>query len=218
MIVLGANLRFAKHLPHRDLPPRNEPSLYQQLGLAALGLSQEVFEKALSGYQSLYNDSLLSKPEFLSIADFSQSANIKRLYVIDMINCKVLFHTYVAHGRNSGDEYACSFGNKAESYKSSLGFYLTGNTYQGAHGLSLRLKGCEAGINDHAEARGIVIHGADYVSDQFIRKNGRLGRSHGCPAVPENLCRPIVNSIKDGSVLFIFYPDTNYFKQSVFCD
>ena len=121
-----------------------------------------------------------------------------------------MFNTYVAHGRNSGEEFAINFANTINSYKSSLGFYITGNTYQGKHGLSLRLKGIEKGINDDAEKRGIVMHGAKYVSESFIKQCGRLGRSEGCPAVPEELCTPIVNFIKDGSCVFVYYPDKNY--------
>jgi hypothetical protein len=152
----------------------------------------------------------------LSIADLSQSANAKRLYVIDLDKRQVIFNTYVSHGRNSGEEFARFFGNKPECYKSSLGFYVTGSIYTGAHGISLRLKGVEEGINHHAEQRGIVMHGASYVSESFIRKNGRLGRSQGCPAVPEEECQHIVNSIKEGSCFFIFYPDSGYFSRSAF--
>ncbi|MFP5039505.1 murein L,D-transpeptidase catalytic domain family protein [Parasediminibacterium sp. JCM 36343] len=189
-------------------------SLYNQLNLAALGLKQEIFEKALAGWDVLYCHQSLQKAGLLSIADMSQSSNSKRLYIIDMEKKIVLFNTYVAHGRNSGEEFAKSFANKANSFKSSLGFYITGDTYQGAHGLSLRLKGIEKGINDGAEQRGIVIHGAPYVSESFIKQCGRLGRSQGCPAVPQELCTPIVNHIKQGSCFYMYYPDKNYFKHT----
>ena len=126
----------------------------------------------------------------------------------------VLLNTYVAHGRNSGDEFATFFGNQQNSFKSSLGFYVTGNTYKGAHGLSMRLKGVEKGINDGAEQRGIVIHGAPYVSEAFIKQCGRLGRSQGCPAVPQELCREIIGFIKDGSCFYMYYPDKDYLKRS----
>jgi hypothetical protein len=158
----------------------------------------------------------LEKDTLLSIADFSQSANQKRLYVIDLRNKAVLYHTFVAHGRNSGDEYARSFGNRPQSYKSSLGYYITGVPYSGEHGLSLRLRGSEKGINDRAEERGIVMHGAPYVSESFIQSNGRLGRSQGCPAVPDDLCPSIVECIKGGSCLFMYYPDNGYFRKSEF--
>lgn len=193
----------------------NESSLYNQLQLSQFGLSEDIFTKALIGWKALYKKQVIEKPGLLSIADLSQSANSKRLYVIDISRKKLLFNTYVAHGRNSGEEYAFSFSNKPNSFKSSLGFYLTDNTYNGMHGLSMKLKGVEKGINDVAEQRGIVMHGANYVSESFINQYGRLGRSQGCPAVPEELCQPIVNLIKGGSCFFMFFPDSNYFKKSI---
>ncbi len=194
-----------------------EKPLYEQLELAELGLRKSVFEKAVKGLQKLAKTNRIKRDAVLSIADMSQSANSKRLYVIDLAQKIVLFNTYVSHGRNSGEEFARSFGNKPQSYKSSLGFYATGNCYQGAHGLSLRLQGLETGINHKAEQRGIVIHGADYVSESFIEKYGRLGRSQGCPAVPAGECEPIVNTIKEGTCFFVFYPDSNYFRRSLIC-
>jgi hypothetical protein len=188
--------------------------LYDELNLSELGLKQDVFEKALSGWKTIFKNQQLENPNLLSIADLSQSSNSKRLYVIDMVNKKILFNTYVAHGRRSGEEFAHSFSNRANSYQSSLGFYLTENTYQGKHGLSMKLRGIEDGINDNAEHRGIVVHGASYVRESFIKQTGRLGRSQGCPAVPKELCEPIINSIKGGSCLFIFYPDSIYLNRS----
>jgi hypothetical protein len=134
--------------------------------------------------------------------------------VIDLEHGQVIFNTYVSHGLRSGEEFARRFGNRPESYRSSLGFYITGDCYTGAHGLSLRLKGLEKGINHNAEQRGIVVHGADYVSESFIRQHGRLGRSQGCPAVPEKECGAIVNSIRQGTCFFVFYPDSAYLKKS----
>ena len=191
-------------------------TLYNQLQLAQIGLKEEIFNDALTGWNVLNERQNLEKTHLLSIVDLSQSSNSKRLYIIDIVEKKLLFNTYVAHGRNSGEEFAKVFANKSNSYKSSLGFYITGDTYNGKHGLSMRLKGLEKGINDIAEERGIVMHGASYVSESFIKEYGRLGRSQGCPAVPEKLSAPIINSIKDGSCFFIFYPDSSYYKQSVF--
>lgn len=191
-----------------------ECSLYDQLQLSDLGLKQEIFDNALKGWNVLFEMNDLENPNILSIADLSQSSNSKRLYIIDLLQKKVVFNTYVAHGSKSGEEFASSFANIVHSHKSSLGFYVTGNTYQGQHGLAMRLKGVEKGINDFAEKRDIVMHSAAYVSESFIEKFGRLGRSQGCPAVSEALCRPIVNFIKEGTCFFIFYPDSNYFKKS----
>jgi len=214
LVLFWVNNSFSGYRNSRVFGTIAEANVYDQLNLSSLGLKREIFEKAVAGWKKLKDKTSLKNAGVLSIADLSQSSTARRLYIIDMDNKEVLFNTYVAHGRNSGEEYAKSFANKPESYKSSLGFYLTGDTYQGAHGSSLRLKGFEKGINDLAEQRGIVVHGAPYVSESFIRQTGRLGRSQGCPAVPENLCVPIVQKIKGGSCFFMFYPDSNYLKGS----
>jgi hypothetical protein len=136
------------------------------------------------------------------------------LWVIDLNTRSVLFHDYVAHGRNSGDEFANIFSNKPQSYMSSIGFYLTGETYSGKHGLSLRLDGMDTEYNHNARSRAIVMHGADYVSEAFIQKHGRLGRSFGCPSVSMEISDRIISAICEGSMLFIYYPDENYLKHS----
>ena len=136
------------------------------------------------------------------------------MYVIDMNRCKILFHTYVAHGQNSGLEYASRFSNEPESLTSSLGFYVTSGTYMGKHGYSLQLRGLEKGINDKAFDRDIVIHGAEYVNEDYIRAQGYIGRSWGCPAVSEKLNRPIIDKIKNGSCIFIYAKDRKYLVKS----
>lgn len=167
--------------------------------------SLESFELAFKGYENLKAEHKLEN-NILTIIDFSLSSNKKRLWVIDMESKEVLFHTLVAHGMNSGEEFAINFSNKAESYKSSLGFYLTAEIYNGKHGSSLRLDGIEKGVNDNARQRAIVIHGADYVSETFAKNNGRLGRSQGCPALPNHLTDKIISKIKNKSVLYIYHP------------
>jgi len=131
-----------------------------------------------------------------------------------MLTKEVVLKSLVAHGRNSGDEFATKFSNSAESFQSSLGFYVTGEVYQGKHGFSLRLDGLEYGINDNARNRAVVIHGADYVSDKFAKSNGRLGRSLGCPAVPYAIHKEFINTIKDKSCLFIYHPSRTYVAKS----
>jgi hypothetical protein len=173
--------------------------------------SLESFRIAYEGYENLKNQNKLEN-NILTIIDFSLSSNKKRLWVIDMESNVVLFHSLVAHGMNSGEEFATNFSNKSESHKSSLGFYLTGEIYQGKHGSSLKLDGIEKGINDNARERAIVIHGADYVSENFIKNNGRLGRSQGCPALPINITNNVISKIKNKSVLFIYHPS----KKSAF--
>jgi hypothetical protein len=131
---------------------------------------------------------------------------------------RIIFRTLVAHGRNSGYVYATSFSNDEASYKSSLGFYITRGTYTGINGYSLKLEGCEKGINDHALNRAIVMHGADYASEEFLQQNGYLGRSHGCPALPSTLSKKIIDKIKNGSCMFLYYPSKAYIDRSTILD
>lgn len=165
----------------------------------------DCFNTALEGFYKLKAKGVVSR-NILTLVDFSLSSNNKRLWVIDLDKNVVLFHTLVAHGRNTGEEFAKDFSNQAESYKSSIGFYATGEIYNGKHGMSLKLDGLEKGLNDNARERAVVMHGADYVSESFIRQNKRLGRSQGCPAVPVEMNEKIINVIKDKSCLFIYHP------------
>jgi len=169
----------------------------------------ESFKEALKGYYLIKEKGLIQK-DILTLVDFSLSSNTKRLWVIDMATNTVLYNSLVAHGRNTGDEFANSFSNANSSFKSSLGFYATGEIYNGKHGMSLRLDGLEKGVNSNARERGVVIHSADYVSNSFIKNNKRLGRSQGCPAIPAESLNEIVNTIKDKSCLFIYHPSRNF--------
>ena len=159
-----------------------------------------VFNRAMIGYNSF---NLVNK-KILTLIDFSKPSTEERLFRIDVENRKLPFQTFVAHGKNSGVNIATQFSNRSGSLKSSLGFFITAETYYGKHGYSLRLDGMEKGINDNARKRAIVVHGAKYVSDDFIRKYNRLGRSWGCPAVSDDLSKEIIDLIKDGSCLFIY--------------
>lgn len=176
-------------------------------------LEYEPFEKALKGYLKLQQEGQIANDSYLTVIDMSISANRNRFFLIDVENKKIIHKSIVAHGRNSGGEYAKYFSNKIGSFKSSIGFYRTAETYQGKHGLSLRLDGLEYS-NSNARKRAIVIHSADYVSSVFIQKNGRLGRSLGCPSLPQKNYDQIVHKIKNGSLLFIYYPEDNYLKNS----
>lgn len=162
------------------------------------------FTKAVEGFYKFKEKGVVQK-DFLTLIDFSLSSNVKRFWVIDMKNNTILFHSLVAHGRNTGNEFAQHFSNKSESHQSSLGFYTTAETYSGKHGYSLRLDGLEQGINSNARDRAIVIHGADYVSENFIQQHGRLGRSFGCPSLPNDISKKIIETIKDKSCLFVYY-------------
>jgi hypothetical protein len=182
--------------------------IYDEIGLSEMGLSESAFEYAYKGYDYLLKKNIISEGAYLTICDFSQSSKQKRFYLIDINNDKVVLNTYVAHGRNSGGEYATRFSNSPSSRESSLGFYVTKNTYRGEHGLSLRVEGLEPGFNDRAYRRAIVIHGADYIGD------GSTGRSYGCPAVPLKEIKTIINTIKGGSCLFIYHPQQKYLQKS----
>lgn len=192
----------------------NPPELFDKWKLEASGLSREAFEMAQKGYAVLDEKHLLNKSNLLTIVDYSKASTQKRLFVLDMTTGEVLINSLVAHGRRSGQNYATDFSNKEESHKSSLGFYVTLNTYVGENGYSLKLKGCETGINDKAYDRAIVLHGADYVSEKFIQQNGYLGRSYGCPAVPKAISKKLIDVIRGGSCMFLYYPSKNYSNQS----
>jgi hypothetical protein len=189
--------------------------IYTAVNLVDTGLPRNVFDLAIKGLNKLNTEGKLQNPNIVTIADYSQSSNKKRLYVIDLKDRKLLFNTYVAHGRNTGDEYARSFSNEEGSLKSSLGFYITEKPFIGTHtGFALMINGVEKGINDRAVKRAIIIHAADYATENFIKKHGRLGRSLGCPALPPDMNKPIIETIKGGTCLFIYNPDNKYICSS----
>lgn len=178
------------------------------------GISQDALKYAMAGYAQLLEQGKLLKKDIITIVDFSKPSTEERLFVIDLKNKQILMKSLCAHGRNSGEVWAESFSNTAQSFKSSLGFYIANETYEGAHGYSLRLDGQESGINDKARDRGVVMHAADYVSKAFIQATGRLGRSEGCPALPTDKYEKIISLIKGGSCLFIYHPDKQYLSHS----
>lgn len=189
-------------------------ALYQQFDLQEVGLTKKAFEYALKGYYYLLEHHWLNKTNIISICDLSQSSRNKRLYVLDLDQKKVLVNTYVAHGRNSGQEFARTFSNNPSSHKSSLGFYITQGTYYGNNGLSLKIRGMERGFNDRAGGRNIVVHGSQYVGPDFLDMNQFCGRSYGCPAVPADESETIIDLIKEGSCLFIYHPTKRYISKS----
>jgi hypothetical protein len=189
-------------------------ALYDSMDLDLKGLSKTAFDYAIKGFDHLVQTGRFANDNIISIVDFSLPSSRKRLFVIDLEQAKVLFNTYVAHGSKSGAAMATQFSNTPESNKSSLGFYETLQTYSGGHGYSLKLQGLERGINDNANSRAIVIHPAAYVDEALIRSQGYIGRSWGCPALPEKLSRPIINTIKDGTCLFLYSPDKAYLSNS----
>jgi hypothetical protein len=186
-------------------------SVYVQAKLEENGLDQTVFNKALIGYFNLKKTQFLSAEKaIITIIDFSKRSSQKRLWIVDLKKNKLLFNTLVAHGQGSGLDIATHFSNQPNSHQSSLGFYVTSETYFGKHGLSMRLEGMDKGFNTNARDRAVVIHGADYVSESFVNQTGRLGRSYGCPALPVELTNTIINTIKNQTCLFINGPALDY--------
>ncbi len=216
-ISYSANNKSENYLKGTDNSPEVNfwiDSLYSEMNLGSFGLNRTAFFDACKGYEYLLTENQIQRKGLLTICDYSQNSSKKRLYVLDLNAAKILFNTYVSHGRNSGDDYATSFSNNTDSYKSSLGFLVTAETYIGDNGYSLRLDGMEQGFNDNVRNRAIVMHGSDYVCGQRASKGVMMGRSFGCPAVPEKEVKKIINCIKGGSCIFNFYPDQLYTQNS----
>ncbi|MGL5318814.1 MAG: murein L,D-transpeptidase catalytic domain family protein [Bacteroidales bacterium] len=187
----------------------SDSALYNELHLEGQ-IPYNAFKQALAGYKQIDG----KKKNLLTFIDFTKASTEERFFVIDLEKRKILFNTVVSHGRNSGLKYATKFSNKNGSYQSSLGFYLTGGTYMGKNGYSMQLDGLEKGINDRARERAIVVHGAPYANPSIIKATGRLGRSQGCPALPQSLSKKIIDVIKNGSVLYIYANDPEYLANS----
>jgi hypothetical protein len=188
-------------------------SIFQQIGLLSYGLDKDVFYNAYKGYQYLLKNGMLKKTNLLTICDYSQSSNNQRLYVIDLEEGKLLYNTFVTHGKNSGEEFATSFSNSESSNKSSLGFLVTAETYTGKAGLSLRFDGVERGFNDNVRARDIVLHGSRFVTRSLLGGSA-ITKSLGCPAVPFGVHKSIINTIKGGSCFYVNHPDQMYVRSS----
>jgi len=193
-------------------------SLYTAIGLENYNLSFEVFRYGMIGYHSLEQQGRLNEKGILSIIDFTKPSTQKRFFTIDLKNQKVLYHTYVSHGRNTGENFATSFSNRPHSNQSSLGFYITGETYVGSKGFSMKLDGMDIGYNDNIRNRAVVMHEAEYVSEKWIQKYGRLGRSQGCPALSKEMNRKVINTIKEKSLIFAYYNDNKFLKSSANLD
>ena len=185
----------------------------QTLGQKAPQLNKRVLQIALTAYQKAAAKGAVKKP-VLTVIDYSLPSNKQRMWVFDLGKERLLYNTYVAHGRNSGDAVPHHFSNKSSSKETSLGTFITRDTYIGSKGYSLNLHGLERGFNDNAYNRRVVIHGAWYVEPDFIKKAGQAGRSWGCPSIAQTLAKPVINTIKGGSVVFAYYPDRYYLSHS----
>ena len=192
----------------------NIKELYNELNAAQYDLSFTAFRYAYIGYQTMKKQHRLNNKELFSIIDFTKDCNSKRFYTIDLEKMKIVYYTYVAHGKKSGERMATSFSDAVESNKSSIGFYITGNTYNGGNGYILMLHGDEKGYNSNLAKRSVVVHAADYANEDYIARNGRMGRSLGCPALPENIYKQVIETIKEKTMIFAYYNDAKYLKTS----
>lgn len=178
-------------------------------------LAPKILKLASLAFQRAKQEGLVNRP-IVTIIDYSKPSFEKRLWVVDLESKRVLFNTLVAHGKNSGADVAHKFSNKYQSLASSIGVFLTGHTYLGHNGYSLTMEGLEQGINDNAKARHIVFHPANYVSKDYVANTGRIGRSWGCPALSPQIAHQVINTIKDGTLVFAYYPDKHWLKKSDF--
>jgi hypothetical protein len=212
MTVLVASPSWAETPSPTDI---DSQETFRILASAAPTLDLDVLESALLAAGCARQNSIADR-QILSVIDYSRPSTERRLWVFDLEERTLLFHELVAHGVNTGENMATQFSNIEGSRQSSLGLFLTGQTYVGRNGYSLKLQGLELNINHLALERTIVMHGAWYVSEAFRREHGRLGRSWGCPAVTEDVARPLIDTIKDGSLLFIYYPDDRWLANSYY--
>ena len=189
-------------------------SLYNELHLAEAGLNRQAFFNAYKGYQYLISQDKIANKDLLTICDYSQPSSQKRLYVLDLKDNVIAYNTYVAHGHNSGADMATSFSNLNSSNKSSLGFLVTAETYNGHNGYSMRFDGMERGINDNVRPRDVVMHGSAYVCGDRAESGAMMGRSWGCPAIAAAESKAIIDEIKGGTCFYIYSPDAVYTHRS----
>jgi hypothetical protein len=195
-------------------PARADSELVGQLARAAPAANPQVLELAARAADCARRQGLLEGFRHLAVIDYSRPSTEPRLWVFDVQGRRLLFQELVAHGRNTGERLAERFSNIEGSKMSSLGLYQTAETYYGSNGYSLRLRGLDAGFNDNALARAIVMHGAPYVSEAIVERLGRIGRSWGCPAVRPEVARTVIDTLKGGALLFAYYPDRKWLTES----
>jgi len=214
-IVLAVAVAFALVVPAEAATKKSDP-LVKSLLRQAPGLRSEVLRLALEATHRAAERGLVKRQDLLTVIDYSLPSSQPRLFVFDLAARKLLFRELVAHGKNSGDDQATYFSNSPGSLATSLGLYVTADTYFGNNGYSLRLRGLEEGVNDMAWDRAIVMHGAAYVSRTAVRALGRLGRSWGCPAVRKEVAKKIINTLRGGSPVFAYYPEQRWLSNSEF--
>ncbi len=210
-LALGAicSPSFASSKPR----PTTSPTLYASLAHAAPDLNPQALKSALSAMQCAVSSGA-RQARHLAVIDYSQPSTARRLWIFDLRSKKLVLRDLVAHGQKSGENFATQFSNRLGSYQSSLGLFRTQESYEGSHGYSLRMDGLEPGFNDRARDRDIVIHGASYVNPLWSQRQGRIGRSQGCPAVRPQVARQVVDNLKNGQFMFAWYPDQRWLKSS----
>lgn len=206
--ITSSSLAFAK-------PSYNINTELTRLSQKAPTLNKDVLKLGLTAYHKAFDKGAVKK-QLLTVIDYSQPSSKQRMWVFDLKKEQLLYKTHVAHGKNSGMNVPHHFSNKQSSKETSLGTFVTRDTYIGSKGYSLNLDGLEKGFNDNAYKRRVVVHGAWYVEPSFIKKAGRAGRSWGCPSIAKTLAKPLINTIKGGSVIFAYYPDHQYLSRSSF--
>lgn len=212
LVLLANSLTSSAPPLHEDI---NINTTMAHLSKIAPTLNKQALKLALTAYHKA-SEAGSVKRSVLTVIDYSLPSSKQRMWVFDMNRQRLLYNIYVAHGRNSGDVIPHHFSNLFSSKETSLGTFLTRDTYFGSKGYSLNLQGLEKGFNDNAYHRRVVIHGAWYMEPDFIKKSGRAGRSWGCPSIAQTLAKPVINAIKGGSVVFAYYPDKNYLSHSRF--
>jgi hypothetical protein len=212
VFVIAAGLCLGAFLP---AAAAGGTELVRALTAVAPTLDRTVLRRAVAAMNCAL-DRGLERAERLAIIDFSLPSSEQRLWIFDLSQRELLLNELVAHGQGSGQNVASRFSNVSGSHQSSIGLFRTSESYRGRHGYSLRMDGLEAGINDLARERAIVIHGADYVDPQWIDRQGRIGRSQGCPAVRQEVASTVVDTLKDGQFLFSWYPDPDWLANSDF--
>lgn len=214
--IIGAALAAAVlFVPHASDASTSATFAIEDFDATSIGgIETDVLEMALGAASCAVKTGAVKGPETLTVIDYSKPSSERRLWVYDLKTKQLLFEELVAHGQGSGDNLATHFSNNDESHQTSLGLFVTSDTYVGKNGYSLRLDGLDKGVNDRARDRAIVMHGAPYVSQSFVKANGRLGRSWGCPAISELVARKMIDTVKGGGLVFAYYPDARLLKTS----
>jgi hypothetical protein len=213
-IIFSFLIASAAPLPVAPAPVHSSDPRFLALLKLAPRLAPQALETALTALKRLQATGAKVRADVLTVIDYTKPSNERRLWVFDLAHTRVLFEELTAHGKNSGDNQAVRFSNAPNSLMTSLGAFLTCDTYIGKHGLSLRLQGLEKGVNDKSIERAIVIHAAPYISDVIARNKGRIGRSWGCPAVRPEISRRLIETVQGGTLVLAYYPDRSWLRNS----